>query len=242
MAHGYPDWGHARAVTVHPVVTDLAELAARLYSPVTFDRRGNVVWMDDFTHGKAAWLTIEGGTGSAVTLDTTNPQRGPYCLKLTGGSDDERASTTYRNLNAGVVGKFGLELSVLFATSWDYFRVRMDRRDGTNSYAAEVRLSKTDNEIQYLDSDGNYTSVATLTGVAGALSEYHTVKLVVDFSDNTYMRLIVNQNTYLTDAPAVETSSDVNPAQFYIAMDLISRSGQNDYCYVDGVIFTQNEP
>jgi len=55
VAHGTPDWGvTAGARTVYQM-TDLGELAVRLGSIVTHDRRGDVIFLEDFEEGMGRW-------------------------------------------------------------------------------------------------------------------------------------------------------------------------------------------
>ena len=62
-----------------------AELAARLGSPDTFDRRGDVLWMDDFESG-LKWRTSLLGTGSLIDLTATMAASGGKCCRLVTGS------------------------------------------------------------------------------------------------------------------------------------------------------------
>ena len=55
MGHGYPDYGTQGPVSTVHSIQDLGELAVRLGSIVTFDRRGNVLWLDGFDSGIGAW-------------------------------------------------------------------------------------------------------------------------------------------------------------------------------------------
>lgn len=240
----YPDGGFPSGAGAFPLVGDLAELAARLGSPDTYDRRGNVIFADDFRHGDVSWENIEGEGDGEVAVVAADSYQGPFCLRITSGDEAgvDQSTVVYKNISAGNVSKYGLECSVRFYVAWDNFRLRMDRRDGTTSYAAEIRLSYADDEIQYLDSDSNYTKIAALAGVAKAVGQYHTVKLVVDFEENTYYRLLIDEVEYDLSAYDVESSGDANEPSFYIAITLVGRDGTNDKCHVDDVIFTRNEP
>ena len=68
MAGETPDYGRLSAqATVFPV-TDLGELAARLGSIVSHDRRGDVIWLDGFEDGLDKWQPTTSGSGAAVDL------------------------------------------------------------------------------------------------------------------------------------------------------------------------------
>lgn len=61
MPRGMPDWGEYSPQEVVSKLLDNAELAARLGSPVLFDRRGTVIFMDDFNCGVNHWDTVTKG-------------------------------------------------------------------------------------------------------------------------------------------------------------------------------------
>ena len=86
MAHGTPDWGvTAGAVTTYQV-TDLGELAVRLGSPISHDRRGDVIWWDDFECTLNKWQTVANGAGSSVALSDARARNGRYSALLISGS------------------------------------------------------------------------------------------------------------------------------------------------------------
>ena len=57
MTHGVQDFGASSGQNSTYGLTDLGELAVRLGSPVSFDRRGDVVMMETFEDGLDAWVT-----------------------------------------------------------------------------------------------------------------------------------------------------------------------------------------
>jgi len=51
MAHGTPDWGVTASKKTIYSLHDMGELAVRLGSIVSFDRRGDVIFSDSFQNG-----------------------------------------------------------------------------------------------------------------------------------------------------------------------------------------------
>ena len=81
MAHGHPDYGGAAPLATVYTLQDLAELAARLGSIDVFDRRGNVLLLDDFESGIKKWLF--GGTGSySAGWICDRAEHGGFCLSI----------------------------------------------------------------------------------------------------------------------------------------------------------------
>jgi len=240
MARGTPDWSLS-PYDIHILREDLAELAARLSSINVFDRRGNVVWMDDFARGKGAWNAKTYGTSAAVVLETSHPLWPPYCVKLTGGSDSTRKAVLEKYLAGWGAGGLGLEVSVAFPTSFDKFEVTFWYQDGALSHYAVVGLSDTDDEIYYKDAATTSQKIDDLLIRQNAVPNYNNLKLVIDPDTNKYIRLILNSTEYDLSAYSFLDGALVTGPTIYVALSLVSRSGQNDHCLIDGIIVTQGE-
>ena len=82
MVHTLPPWtSKYRLVKIFANV-DVAELVVRLGSPVSFDRRGNVVLIDDFAASVIKWSYPGYGTGNGHELSTAWAKSGSQSLKL----------------------------------------------------------------------------------------------------------------------------------------------------------------
>lgn len=243
MTHGTPDWGHTRSATVYPLVNDLGEVAARLGSITTYDRRGNVIWFDDFSKGLAAWIGADaGGTGGSCVLSPDEPEWPPFSAKLTAGRSANGWARLVKYLAPPVAGRLGIEISVNFKTQFDYFQMFLQFWDGTTTQQGSIFISDTDSKIYYLDADNNRVELGAITSQILDIDYYNSLKLVVDFSTTEYVRFLLNRVSY--DMSGIELYNWVGGAspQMWLYMIIWSRSGENDYCYVDAVIATQNEP
>jgi hypothetical protein len=220
----------------------MAELAARLGSIDVYDRRGNVIWMDDFSKGKGAWAEGLYGTGAAIAIDTTYPKWPPFCLKMTGGSDAGRSCQIFNHVAPQVLGPVGLETSVAFFNAFSALRIAIIRYDGTNRYHAQIELNDASDKIYYYDSDGNYTELDDLPDLKDDYGEYHNIKLVTDLSTDTYVRFLLNQTSYDLSDYSMFSEANTEAAKVLVRLYFYSNTGSNAICRVGGVIVTQNEP
>ncbi|GAH57763.1 unnamed protein product, partial [marine sediment metagenome] len=116
--HGKPDWGMQVKSTVY-TLDELSELAVRLGSEVFFDRRGDVLLIDNFENGRTMSFWEKDGAGSEVVITADHARSGGYSTKLVGGStDDLYADISYR-LTYPVVSKFGFETHFSIPTQFD---------------------------------------------------------------------------------------------------------------------------
>lgn len=242
MAHGVPDWGHARQITSFSVVDDLAELAARLGSVHVHDRRGDVLWMEDFSQDIEAWYSYTEGTGAAVALSTTYPKWPPNSVKLTGGSSTGGNVYIAYRMGLPSLKRLGLEASIAFFTPFDVFYFMLEHEDGTEVTRARVRISDTADNLTYEDSGGTYVELAELDRLDHEQGAYHTLKVVADFEEGEYMRVLFDDQSFDLSGNALRTLSQTGIPMLTLWFLFFSRSGENDYCQIDGAILTQDEP
>lgn len=242
MAHGTPDWwGESPTSTIHQV-TDAGELAVRLGSPVSFDRRGNVVWYDDFEDGMQRWVTTGAGTGNAVILTSLYPLSGAYCAKLTGGSDGAMYAELSRILFSPVPGGIGVEISFELAGLGDEIDLLVTHYDGAALYRYHVRWVRATADFEYLDSAGAWQDIDASKPLIATSASWHTMKVVFDTVDGEYMRAMLDDEEYPLVGIAPQTGASAVEPTVRLQIDVYSTAGNNHSARVDNVIITQNEP
>lgn len=220
----------------------LYELAARLGSPVSFDRHGQVVWMDGFEEGIGKWLATVVGTDAAVALNGDYARNGAWCAKLTGGSDGSGYAMISRLLAFPLLGRMGFEYSFAFDGDLNVLELVFLLYDGTDLHRPVIRYDHPKKLLVYWDSGYGWVPIAS--GVDLFLSDlpFWTWKLVVDFGGEEYVHLVVNDKYYdLAGIAYPQVASEVN-AHLLLIIRNYSLSGENGVVYIDDVIITQNEP
>lgn len=242
MTHGTPDWGvTSGAVTVYQL-TDLAELAARLGSPVTFDRRGDVLYLEQFESGLSAWASGVHGTGATVDLSSARSRYGRYSARMVAGSDDTPYAQIYRYFPYPVLSRMGVELGINLATPFSYVEIRHDVFDGANWLQFRLRYHYGSWALQYQDGSGAWVTFATTRTLAGSLYQFSDMKLVSDPAAGEYVRCVVNSASYsLAGVGAYSTPLVAAPSRL-LDIYLYGVEAENDVLYLDDVILTQNEP
>lgn len=242
MAHGQPDYGAYTQKRTTYGLADMGELAARLGSIVTFDRRGDVIWLDDFESDVQKWTFNQTGVGGALVSDATRARNGGFCAHLTtGGALGNIGATTHRSPYQ-VISKTGFEISFTLNGNISEYLFSLYFYDGVNYHAAIVRFLPATNTLE-VDNNGAWVQVATAIPMAAALYLFHTLKLVGDFTAiMQYVRVILNEVEY--DLSAYNLREALNPAgrQLSVALQLTTGVASSQGCYVDDAIITQNEP
>lgn len=242
MPHGTPDWGNVAAQSTVKITLDNAELAARLGSPNTFERGGNVLYQTSFEQGLSGINHIHNGTNSAVTLDTVESKTGAYSAKLTAGSDGLHLAELFRNFAYPSLSVVGLEVGMKLLDLYDYFYVAFQLFDGVSLWDNAIRHNQTTKTLGYWSSAGAWVTFATNMDWQAGSSPFHVFKLRADFDAKTYGRCTVDNVEYdLRSIPLQQLASAVVPQQT-VMMVLTGRLANNDVIYLDDIIVTQNEP
>ena len=239
---GLPDWGRIKkGVAVSPV-SDLGELAARLGSINTFDRRGDTVWMDDFEDGIIKWAAVAAGTGAAVVSDTTRARSGAKSVKLTTGTTDPWSAEIAHLEAYPVLSKFGLECAATVHVSLAALYVDLQIFTGSNVLQGQVAYDPGADKLYYMDSAGILQELVTAVDLEENTQLFHMFKLVVDASGEQYRRLIVDATEHDLSAYSLRKAADTTSPYMQVRIIAVGGSGGNYSIYVDNVIITQNEP
>lgn len=242
MPHGHPDYGAGAPATTIYTIQDMAELAARLGSIITFDRRGNVIWFDDFENEPRGRYAFGGAAGYSLDWCSERSRNGGFCAKITSGPGSPFSGWGTKKLPYPVLGKLGLEASFDLDTNASEFFILFDLYDGTIIHRAGLRFTPSSGEVAYEDSNAAWVALATSLFYPFSGLLFNTVKLVADFENDLYVRVIVNNQTYDLSAQGLFTEANGGTAYLHITYMVYGSSGKSAVCYLDDAIVTQNEP
>jgi len=242
MAHGIKPYGRTQAQETIFGVQDMGELAARLGSPITFDRRGNVIWYDDFESGTNRFAHVIGGVGDTITWDALSSLSGTFSCRLHARNAVGAAAVIVRYLAYPILSRFGLEFSFATPHSTQNVIAYMYLDDGIRIYTSAVLYDVGAQDLRIFDGIAPWPLVDGNLIIRQSIHGYNTVKLVVDWLTRRYVRLIVNGNFYDISAFAPQDSGPTVVPNLEIAMwGQYNTPGATD-TYIDDVIVSQNEP
>lgn len=223
---------------------DTAELAVRLGSIVSFDRRGEIVFMDDFEGPKVHWRQQgvgPGGLGSwEISQDTA--RSGAQSIFLETGTDIGARRDMWKIIPRPVPGKIGFEISVTGGSNTSRI-LQMKHYDGTMLLEAKVKLDGLAETLSYWSSAGAWEVFAT--GIALSYHSYFfsTCKLVADIATRKYVRFLLNAIEYdLSSYDLEATANSTNPQLLIMSTSANAYGGGAQGDYWDDAIVTQNEP
>lgn len=242
MARGQPDYGMYASKDVSASISDMGEVAARLGSIVTYDKRGDVVDFDNFEGPVLSWQTCTFVAGDYVKLDSTSVKSGCQAVKL----HCEDADIAFGRLEKGIAllssRRLGIEISFSNLTTAPYFDFRMFRETGTLQQRAWLRINFEDRQIALYDKDGNWLDVLATGHFRIVPHTYHTVKLVADFTAETYSRLLFNERELDISSHALFSQASVAAPYVELFIQTSARDSLGGDIWIDDFILTQAEP
>jgi len=237
-----PDWGvigqHIQVYTLD----DMAELAARLGSPVVYDRRGDVLWIDTWRDGMWGLTTGGSGLGNAVELIVGSPGPGPYSVRLTAGSTVGRSATVFRNQAVGFESVMGLEAWIWLAGNNQYVTLQLTRAYPPLYVSGRIRIDPVNDVMAYYNAAGGYTDFAADMGWDPAPPGGRVLKLVVDFQTRTYERVLLDGVTYLLSGIGLRVEAYAGTPVTQVNLTNVSNVAVNGAVLLGTMILTQNEP
>lgn len=242
MTHGAKDWSKYRTGSVTYSLEDLAETAARLGSIVTYDRRGDVIFLESFEDGLVHVETATSGTGGSVGVDTTTAKTSAQCAKLTAGSDGYKTATVVKRFHPSGSYRIGAEVSwavVPSASTIDLGLMYLPR--GTYHYGV-LRYDTSVHSVQYQDENGVYQDLETGMYIYSHSKLWVSMKLVCDFTLHEYVRVLFGNLSYDMEGIPLRSSYTSAGPYFYTHCELTGPGGTNPAIFLDDVIITQDEP
>lgn len=242
MPADYPDFGVHSANVAYPIMQDVGELAARMGSVVIYDRRGTVMDFDNFEEPILRWRTSsEGGNGYA-RLDSTYARSLAQCVRMHTPDENEDVMSMIRSIPTLYVGKTGVEISWCLLSTNCVFQLSMERYTGATSYLARLRVDPTAQELSILQSGGTYVTIADTGAIASYAFLYNTIKLVANLETFEYVRVLYNENEYDVSAYGLSEVGTTDPKMVEIKLRLVNTGANGGDVWIDGLIFTIDEP
>ena len=242
MPRDLPDWGALSSQATVYEITDLGELAVRLGSIVTFDRRGDVTFLDSFNDGMIHWTLNPNGAGADAGLSMLRSRNGRFSALLTAGSDGLGSMGIVHIMPFAVLSGLGVEFSFNIPSTITELRLAVALYDGSNLTRYLIRWEVATLVLEYLDSGGSWVTFATGVDFHPSASLFHTWKLVFDATDSEYARLIYGPNAAVLNDIAAEVSASAELPRIETEITVYGAAAANDQIYIDDVIQTQNEP
>ena len=242
MVRTAPDYSNVRVGQPLHRLDDQAELAARLGSPVTYDRTGSVIWYTDFEHGLQGSEFGVDHPDSKGQLTSNRAYRGSFSCML----NPREVAGSYVNWGRVIhflqKGPIAVEMSVSTDADPDAIRLTMYYFDGNRVLTGLVHYQTDGGYWKIITKDIPWVTVLEGVELQQGPAAWHPVKLVIDTEKKAYVRLLVaNVVVDLTEHKLTDNPSEAL-GQLEFRVNVYGSETRHAAGYIDSVIVTQNEP
>jgi len=226
----------------NPNYMGAAELAARLGALSRFERRGQIIFQDDFESGLSKWVPASSGDAGTIDLTTLSAFSGLFSVRMLTSTASPYAVQISRRLPYLALGKYGLEAMIHVDGNEDYVRIGLYRESTTVRWRFILELDPVDRKLRYMNSGGTWTDIASIDPVDTYGPSFHFLKLVADLANLQYMRAYYD--SYEADLSGVggNQASPAASSQIYVIISAAGLDSTQRWIRVDNVVVTQNEP
>lgn len=242
MVHGAPDASKITKSGITYPIFDIGELAVRLGSPVTWDRRGTVIGFDTFKDGLGFCQVPTPPAGVTIATDTDLWLIDGKSLKFSFANMITEEPYVNWYLPSPAQGKLGAEMAFAQEIGQSKVSLLVSHHWLTKDYYGKVIFDRVAGTLAYLKSDN--TEVVFATSVtAWNLNVFVNVwKLVIDSEACEYVRFLANEHEYDLTGIALRERIISAPHNMYVKVQVYNKTLMECYFWLDRVVFTQNEP
>jgi len=221
---------------------DLGEHAVRLGSPHLWDRRGDVLVLDDFRDGLGQWIPYISGTDAAIELWAGHSRSGVFSVRCVTGRTANFYAGLQKYVPFPVLSRLGLEFSFNLHALTRYWHGRIRWGTTAQGYDARVRYNSVNGFLEYWDGAWQFLADPP----PASMYEYptHTLKFVVDTTlpQPEYVRWIYNYQSAPMTGILVENPGPAATPELFFEVLHYTDVAVNAPAFVDNIIVTQNEP
>jgi len=240
MVHGFPDWGEYAPQTQISKSLDVAELAVRLGSPCIYDRRGTVMFLDDFSSGLNKWKIIV-QNNQQIYPTAKVAYLGGYSLAFYDDSSYIEEPRIYLILPIIQQSHLGIEVIFCFQDSTANERIGFQIFQNGIGYSFSFGYDRYNQIVQLKDISGNWQIIDENVKFEVGKNEWFVSKLVIDPVSKKFVWGRINSRIYnLNDYSAYQFSTSAMDALEPVVL-LGSANNEIARGYVGYVIITQNE-
>lgn len=240
MPRGMPDYNNP-STQVSAVQFDPSAIMTAMQGINSVDGLGRIWKIDNFNHGLGSWGIDAGGNGVAPYAYTGLAEIGLNSLRMNAGTlagDGESAIAGYLHINTDA--RVGFEFGVWYSSITPNYIVGLSYFLTGDSFSGSVILNSSDRKV-YVDNNGVNTLVYTLpSGSIGGV--WLPLKVVVDFSTNKYVRLMIGQRKIDLSQYSLPSNLTSGIGDLYLRLGAFAYDGTVRYGYVGHSIITLDEP
>jgi hypothetical protein len=241
IGRDYPDWGGYPVSGQTYPLKDLAELAARLGSPVTLDRSGAVYYLETFRYGFNAWSPGYSSHASPPALDKDYSYSDGVAVKLDPGVTTGSYCCILHREPRPPLSKWGFACRFSTGGPVGCLYLIMTWGDGTHQWQTQVLIDLQNKTLYVSDANGAMVNVAPTPGLLANAHCFNFLKAVIDPEAHTWWRVRLNSAAYDVSGIGAQMLVDTDYDFVQLWVHATSQGSLQQPFYVDDIVMTYNE-
>jgi hypothetical protein len=241
MTHGAPDYSNVQKLGGVYRLDDMAELAARLGSLMSYDRRGDIFWSYGFNDGIGDFTELALGANAAVSLNNTYFHNPPYSLELKSGDAIGNLARISRLFPVPYNLTMGFAVAVRPTATTDTCVIDVMHYTGSVLHYTNLIIDFANGQITISNQEDDPYTITTSVGYLSSSFVFNHFKLVVDLNDHTLVRFGLNDNNYSLAGYTMKNEASATAERIYFDVLNKNTAALSTEMYVDSIIITTNE-
>lgn len=241
MARGAPDDSNIVKQGAVYRLDDMAELAARLGSPVTYHRFGDVIFMDQFESGVSGYTVGTTGTGGWVRVTNTYAHTGGLAVAMNTGTGMGVQVFMRRALPVPASYYRGFSFFLLITGGLQRIEIRQSHYTGSRHNNFIVTYQHTDGAVLVRGSDGADHQIGQIGPLQEAAQLFHIFKVTLDTNLMRYSRVFIDDEVFFAQDYGPVITVDTATPHIRAEIACFNVGPGPVILYVDNWVLTQNE-
>lgn len=240
MPRGLPDYYNPDTL-VSQRLANVEEIVTILQGIANLDNRGRTLYYTHFDEGVNGWYKAKSGDGVVPVATINEAEIEPASFKMDAGTDGGNGTTTTeKSFLVQEIKVAGLEFSLAHRANSAEVTIVFSYDNGTIRLYGQLVYDPNATTLYIMD---NSTPVAVVD-LPGAISptDWLQIKLVVDFENQEYVRLLVGLDQIDISGYSLPTMPTVLPGILFARFETDAQGDTGDIAYVGHVAITIDEP
>jgi hypothetical protein len=206
------------------------------------DRRGNLIWYDDFEAAAAPKWQYVMAAGGSVALSTDRAWMGNQSMKCVTDVDAGDYAYIAKKFCLPIERTIGAEVMFYLGGGKPIVILRIYANTGSIFAVVQVKYDHNTGKLYYSDSTGADVELPRTDNIT-LLGEYWLyIKLVADWDKLEYVRLMFGSTTYDLSGIAMQSAASAVEKNLFVYVRNNAATAEAATVYFDNFILTQNEP
>lgn len=241
MPIGTPDWSRAGLSANVVASFDVAELAARLASPVNYDRTGKTVHIDTFEHVDGLVTLAASGAAVAPARDTAVYEFGGGSVKTTLNIGASNYTQILKFIRTWEGERLSVEIAFVTLSIPDKVLIDFYHWYNTVGYLGSIYLDNGCTEFTIEDGTLGTTVIESFSGSILRTYIMNIIKIVMNPTTGMYVKGNFNSHDWdLSDYELQPQASDSKDFA-YLDFKIYGNAASQLVSYVDRIIFSEDE-